>query len=125
MFYLESILLTFIVAFIVDYSGFPKFLEGYVSAIRKYRPGRAVRFTKKPWPEWPGIRPFDCSLCMSFWCGVILCAFRGFTVPHLAFVCFAAFLARFIGEGIFLLEDFLASVISVLTTKLENLWKTT
>lgn len=118
MFYLESILLTFVVAFVVDYSGFVGEVDGIIKSLRGRQP-------KSRRIAWPGLKPFDCSLCMSFWCGLILCAFRGFTVPHLAFVCFAAFLARFIGEGIFLLGDFLASAISVLTTKLENLWKTT
>lgn len=108
MFYLNAFLLTFIVAFVVDFSGVVEEIRPRVNGVLK----RAADAR---------IKPFDCSLCLTFWSGILLCAFQGFTIPRLAFVCFCAILARFIGEGIFLLNEALAATIRLLTNKIDTL----
>ena len=79
MTYINILLLTFIVVFIVDLSGFSDTLTGAVS-----------RWLHVPVRELP---PFTCSLCMTFWVGLIYASFTDFTVPVLAFVCLCAFLS--------------------------------
>lgn len=103
MYYVECILLALIVAFIVDYSG--------VVAVMKQGFGLEGR----------SMKPFDCSMCMTFWSCLFLMAFRGLSIPHLAGACFAAFLARFAGDGIFLLSEALSTAIRVLSNKLNRI----
>lgn len=53
----------------------------------KYKLGRKVLGKQyKPKLKWvDNIKPFTCSLCMSFWCGIIYLLCTGnFTIPYLA-----------------------------------------
>lgn len=54
--YLDILLLSLVVIFIVDLSGFT---EAWLAALSKWL-GRTVR----------SVKPFSCSLCMTWWCGL-------------------------------------------------------
>lgn len=100
-------LLTLVVVFIVDVSGF----------IQNIRPALNVKLGRD---SDKSLKPFDCSLCLTFWVGMFYAMLAGFTVRHVAFVCLCAFGAQFIAEGIFILKDFLAAVVRVLSDKIEK-----
>lgn len=107
MFYLEMILLAFIVAFIVDVSGF----------VGSVKPGINAVLHRDPEAR---LMPFDCSLCVCFWTGIGLCAFRGFTLPHIAFVCLCSYCERFFTESVFLFGATVSSLLWFIENKLNN-----
>ncbi len=108
MFYFEMLLLAFIVAFIVDVSGFVDSVRPGINAALN-RPGNA------------GLMPFDCSLCMCFWAGLFLCLFRGFTLPHVAFVCICSYCERFVASAVFLFGDALSALLRFIDEKIEKI----
>lgn len=78
--YTDLLFLTLIVVFIVDVSGFT---ESWLAAFSKWL-GYTVREFK----------PFTCSLCMTWWTGVIYAIATGrFCIPILAYVALMAFLS--------------------------------
>lgn len=94
MLYLHLILIAFISAFIVDYSGAVKELRAWVN----------TRILKRE-ADRP-IRPFDCSLCVTFWAGLIYVIVRGeLSVPAVAGVCLAAYLAQVFNNLLFTIKD--------------------
>ncbi len=94
MLYLHLLLIAFIAAFIVDYSG----------AVRELRAWLNTRVLHRE--EDARLRPFDCSLCVTFWTGLIYVAAVGsLSVPAVAGVCLAAWLARFINNLLFICEE--------------------
>lgn len=57
------------------------------------------------------LKPFDCSLCQIWWCGLIyLLVTNNFTLPYLAFVCLLACFSGVIKTSILLLEDILIKI---------------
>lgn len=73
MFYLNLLLLAFIVVFVVDISGMVDTLKGLIG-------------------RWLGVKlerlkPFDCSLCMIWWCGLgYVLAVGRFSLVSVAYV---------------------------------------
>lgn len=109
MFYLEMLLITLIVVFIVDVSGFIQHVHPLVNLVLQRHPDAGP------------MRPFACSLCMTFWAGLAYVFFTGFSLTHLAFVCLCAFGARFAAELIFLIRDLLDKLIEFLTKQTERI----
>lgn len=99
MFYRQMLLLAFIVAFIVD-------LSGFVGSTLK--PAFNAALHREPDAS---MKPVDCSLCMCFWSGIALCFFQGFTLEHVAFVCACSYCERFLGEAVFLLNELYGALI--------------
>lgn len=93
--YIDLLLLAVITIYIVDLSGFT---ESWRSALTRALKAKSL----KP------IRPFDCSLCMTWWVGIIYAVCNGsVTLPVLAFIAALSFLSLpisqvfiFIREGI-------------------------
>lgn len=57
------------------------------------------------------LKPLDCSLCMTFWSGIIyLLITNNFTLPYLAFVCLLACFTGVIKTSILLVEDILIKI---------------
>lgn len=93
--YLDILLLSLLVIYIVDLSGFT---DAWLAAFSRWL-GRTVR----------EVRPFSCSLCMVWWAGVIYAAVtRNFTLPVLAYIALLSFLSMTISNlFIFLREKLL------------------
>lgn len=104
------LLITCIVVFIVDVSGFVNEMKDRYAAALRLPDGSRM--------SW---KPFDCSLCVTFWAGVVLCCLEGFTIQHAAFVCLCAFLARFVENCYLLIREFLAALTRFLMDKIEKL----
>lgn len=65
---LDLFLITVIVCFIVDLSGIVEYVKKAVF--------RFIAPKKEYDPEFT-LKPIDCSLCMSFWCGIIYLIITG------------------------------------------------
>lgn len=91
MIYVELIMLTVVVVFVVDTSGF-------------------MVSTKSKLTKWLGkpvttLKPFDCSLCMVWWSGWIWAMIhKEFTLPVVTYVCVLSALAYPISQIIGLVQ---------------------
>lgn len=91
MIYLELTMLTVVVVFIVDVSGFLDTIKSWLS-----------KWLDK---KVSTLKPFDCSLCMTWWAGIVYAIFQNeFTLPVVTFVCGLAVMAYPISELIQLLQ---------------------
>lgn len=77
---LELLLITTIICFIIDISGIIESMEWWLS-----------KWLKVPC-KIP--KPFSCSLCMSFWIGIIWISIFEFTLFNLLFVCLFAMMSE-------------------------------
>lgn len=58
------------------------------------------------------LKPIDCSLCMTFWIGIIyLLIVNEFTLPYFGFVCLLACFSNLIKSSILLVEDIFTKII--------------
>ena len=98
---LRLLLLTLIVIFVIDFSGFPDTIK---RALGKWLRCRVER-----------LKPFDCSLCMTWWCGllaIVIC--RQFTLCNIAVVALLALFADKIADVLRLVRDIISKGISKL-----------
>lgn len=108
----EILLLAAIVVFVVDLSGFTESWRRPLSEWLK----RKTSYEVKHFP------PFDCSLCLTFWAGLIWLAIRNaFTLPNVAFVCLVAYLTIPIGTTFTALRDLLLAALNWIITKIEKI----
>lgn len=100
-------LITLIICFIVDCSGFID--DGLKPLAARFVNRKS---TIKVKPEDISIpKPFSCSLCMTFWTGIIyLICISEFTLVNLIFVVILAFLSSNISGFMFLIKDILATI---------------
>lgn len=88
----DILFLTLVVVFIVDLSGFT---ESWLNALSRWL-GRRVN----------SFKPFSCSLCMSWWCGLAYLLITGrFALPLIAYVAGMAFLSFPIGEILIFIRE--------------------
>lgn len=63
----------------------------------------------------PKLKPFTCSLCLSFWVGLIyLLITRQFTILMIGYVCLLSFLSPIIGDILVMIKDVLNKVINLI-----------
>lgn len=95
--------ITLIIVFIIDISGF-------------------IDFVKDRLARWLGvksvsIKPFDCSLCSTWWSGLIYLAVIGkFTLANIALVAGFALMAMPLSQIILMVRDAIIALI-------DKLWK--
>lgn len=83
--YTDILFLTLIVVFIVDASGFT---DSWLDALSRWLKHRVNSF-----------KPFSCSLCMTWWSGIVyLIATGRFCLPLIAYVAGLAFLSGTISD---------------------------
>lgn len=99
-------LIALIVVFIVDISG----------AIDSLKIGLKLLLTKGKMKDNNYIlKPFDCSLCSVFWCGMGYLLITGtFCLPYAGFVCLLSCFSGFFKSTILLVEDILNSTIKLI-----------
>lgn len=104
--YLDLLLLTTIVVYVVDLSGFTQSWKG---ALSKWLKVKAVSF-----------KPFDCSLCMTWWSCIVYALCTGaFSLPCLAYIAALSFLAFPIGQILIFMREGLLSLINKLMSLYE------
>ena len=100
--YLDILFLTLLMVFIVDLSGFT---DSWLSAFSKWL-GHTVKEFK----------PFTCSLCMSWWAGVVYLIVTGqFSLSLLAYAALLAYLSFPIRDFFIFINDLLLKWINKLT----------
>ena len=61
------------------------------------------------------LKPLSCSLCMTFWSGLIyLLVTSNFTLMYVAIVCLLSAFAGLIKSGILLVEDIVTKIIQLI-----------
>jgi hypothetical protein len=102
---LNLILLQLIIIFLID-------ISGGIQSVKKF----IWRHLKegKPYQDFP-FKPFECSLCMTFWTGLFYLLFTGsFSLPYIAFVCLLAFMSSSIKSLILTVKDLIDKFINKL-----------
>lgn len=102
MIYLNILLLSAILVFILDLSGFVPYWENkiYKWTFGVY-PSPSYDFTEKPL-----IKLLTCSLCQTFWVGIIyLLINQQFTIINLSYVALLAFLTPITKDILFLVRE--------------------
>lgn len=104
--YLDLLLIAAITIFIVDLSGFT---EAWRSALTRLLKAKDL----KP------IRPFDCSLCMTWWICIIYAICTGsFSLPVLAYIALLSFLSIPIGQLLIFIREGLSFLINEMMKRL-------
>ena len=96
--YLSLLLLSCVVVYVVDLSGWTQTWLGWLS-----------RFTTRHgYPPVKELRPFSCSLCMTWWICLLYAYLRNsFTLPVVAYIAGLSFLSITLRElFIFIRETF-------------------
>lgn len=106
MILIDLFLIALIVVFIVDISG----------AIDSLKSGIKWIITKGKMNNSDyQLKPFDCSLCTTFWvCLIYLIVMGEFTLPHIAFTCLLAAFTGLIKSAILVVEDVITKIIQVI-----------
>ena len=105
MILLKLLIIQLIIVFIVDLSGVMEHIKRW---IWKWLKG------DKPYKDFE-FKPFGCSLCMTFWVGLIyLLITHSFTIPYIAYVCLLAFLASTAASVLQLIKDTLDTLLYIL-----------
>lgn len=97
--YIDMFLLSLVTVYIVDLSGFTDSWKGALSAWLKR-------------PVLKSIKPFDCSLCMTWWVCLTYALISGhLTLPFIAYAALLSFLSYPMGQIlIFIREGILALI---------------
>lgn len=101
---INLILIAIIICFVVDCSG-------VMTDIRKFVAKQIFKYTKVKvdYTELK-LKPIGCSLCSTWWCGLIYLLFVGkFTIPYIAFVAFLSLISSNISGFLFVTKDYLAA----------------
>lgn len=107
MVYIDIICLAIITTYIVDISGI---IDSIKWAIGRWLNIKEVR-----------LKPFDCSLCMTWWVGLIYTLIVGeCNIYTILCVAMTSALSTIIGDTIILLREILSAGINALSNKL---WK--
>lgn len=100
--------IAFVVVFIVDISGV---VDSIKSALSSWLGHGTVK----------RLKPFDCSLCMTFWSGLIYLAASGrFSLMGAAVVCLLAYLTPAIKELLSLLMEVIMYIFRIVYKVIEN-----
>lgn len=108
MIYLDLLAIAAIAVFIIDISGVIDEVEGYIR--RKYN----LPLFKIP-------KPFSCSLCTTFWCGIIyLLLYNKLCALNILYVCVLAMFTPIILNLLESMRDIINEIITKVTNKILN-----
>lgn len=104
---LDLLLLTALIVFIIDLSGF---VDEIVKRLYDKYIGKGDYHT-----IIPKLKPFSCSLCMTFWTGLIyLLITAQFNILMISYVALLAFMTPVIGDFLQWVKDLLTKLIDFL-----------
>lgn len=99
---MELVFISFLIVYIIDLSGFIDNLKEFLWN-RLYR----VKYN----PNWR-IKPFDCSLCTTWWVGLIYILFTGFSFHRLLLIALLSFLTPQIKDLLLALQRVIQEIIN-------------
>lgn len=100
---LELFIITVIIVFIIDLSGA---LDSFKHSIWK------MLFKVIPYKEDWRLKPFDCSLCMTWWIGLIYILITSqFSILMVGYIALLAFMTPIIKDILILSKDILTKLI--------------
>lgn len=103
---IKLVLLAYIVVMVVDISGF---IDSLKSGLKWVLTGGKMNNSDYR------LKPIDCSLCMTFWVGIIYLFITGlFSIKYLAFVLLLAVLSEVIKDTILLMKDTMITIINLI-----------
>lgn len=103
----ELAILTMINCFIIDLSGFITNLKRLIWKI----------FSKSPYQDFP-FKPFDCTLCMTFWTGLFYLLIRdNFSIENIGIICLFSFLSSTISSTLSMIKEYLNYLINKIIPK--------
>lgn len=109
--YADLLMLSVIIVYIIDVSGVMDSIKGTLSKIVYNETGRRMR----------PLRPFDCSLCMIWWAGIIyIIAVGEFSLPAITWVAFLSAMSTRIHRAIQFLQDAADAFFDFLTSKING-----
>ena len=101
MIIVNLLIITIIICFIVDLSGFIQEMEGILSKWLKF---------KCVIPK-----PFGCALCSGWWCNLIyLLISHHFTLPYIVFVAIVSFLSKNISGFLLWIRELMVKIEDIL-----------
>lgn len=107
---LDILVISAIVVFIVD-------ISGVIDSIKRFI-WRWVFGNKREY-DYFNLKPFDCSLCMTFWVGIIwLICTNQFGLYMLLWVCICAFFTSVIKDLMITIKECINSLVNWLYTKI-------
>lgn len=107
---IDLILIQLIIVFIIDLSGA---VESFKLFISKHLTKNKIVTTNF------SIKPFDCSLCSTWWIGLIyLLICHSFTIPYIALVALLSFLTPLSSSILLLIKDLAIFLVNKLNMKL-------
>ena len=107
MLYTNLLMMCLVLVFIIDISGVVDHIKRLV-----------WRFAYKGKREYRDFeaKPFDCSLCATWWCGLIYLCFTSLTWCNVAYVAFLAFMTPVFKDLLNMVKDFIAKMIDAIYT---------
>lgn len=103
--YVELLFVTIIVVYIVDLSGFT---QSWKEGLGKMLGGKIGR-----------VKPLDCSLCMTWWTGIVYSWILGeLTLPILAYIAGLSLLSMPVGQILILIKETINYIINQLMQRL-------
>ena len=107
---IELILIQLIIVFIIDLSGAVESFKLFISKILTKGKIQTTNFD---------LKPFTCSLCMTWWIGLIyLLICHSFTIPYIALVALLSFLTPLSSSILLLIKDLAIFLVNKLNMKL-------
>ena len=103
---LDILLITMIVCYIVDISGIVTTIKQLIWKWLK------PNITYQDYQ----LKPIDCVLCMSFWCGLLYIIFNGFSIYSLALVCLFSLLSEQINNLLRMIQYLFQRLIDIIIT---------
>lgn len=102
MILIDLLLITTILVFIIDLSGFTQSIQTILKKWLKTNKDIVIK-------------PFMCSLCMTFWIGIIYALImHSLSIPILAFITLLAFMTPVIKDMLKLIQDLIIALINVI-----------
>ena len=107
---IELILIQLIIVFIIDLSGVVDSIKLFISKHLTKNKIVTTNFS---------IKPFDCSLCSTWWIGLIyLLICHSFTIPYIALVALLSYLTPLSSSILLLIKDLAIFLVNKLNMKL-------
>ena len=98
------ILINFSIVFLIDQSGF---INEFKSWLKKLLTNGKMKDSNY------SIKPFDCSLCMTFWVSIIyLLIINNLTIESFALVCVSAWLTTFTNDIYIVIKEMWTKIIN-------------